>query len=176
MLSNSNMLVTTYFLVWILTETRNYILLVYMGSPIFCEWEMLNLIISTSVMGNSNPNPTRYKTERCTGGMHWTCALERYAEWVYWADASAYKYTPIYSLSRSLIRKEKKLSLLPEREKERKDTLSRLKKIKPMKNVRFPISACDFLQNQWYCCIHQNNFCTKFNEPTYKFYPLNITL
>jgi hypothetical protein len=34
---------------------------------------MLDLIISTPIMGNPNPSPTRYKIEQ----MHWRGALNR---------------------------------------------------------------------------------------------------
>jgi len=49
------MLVTAYFLVWILTELRDYVILVYSGYPILCEWEMLDLINGTPIMENPNP-------------------------------------------------------------------------------------------------------------------------
>ena len=49
------MLVTAYFLVWILTEIRDYVLLVYSGYPILCEWEMLDLLIGTPITENPNP-------------------------------------------------------------------------------------------------------------------------
>jgi hypothetical protein len=60
-------------------EKKLYSVLVYIESSILCECEMLDLIISTSIMGKSNPNPTRYKIEQmywrgtlnmCTGGVH----------------------------------------------------------------------------------------------------------
>jgi hypothetical protein len=61
-------------------DKKLYILLVYIGSSILCEWEMLDLIISTPIMGNPNPNPTRYKIEQ----MHWRGALNKCIEKMHW--------------------------------------------------------------------------------------------
>jgi hypothetical protein len=40
---------------------------------------MLDLIIITSIMENSNPNPTRYKIEH----VHWKSALNKYIEQIH---------------------------------------------------------------------------------------------
>jgi hypothetical protein len=113
MLSNLNMLIMVYFPVWILIEIKNYILLVYIGSLILCEWEMLNLINSTLVMENLNPNSTRYKIKRCTGRVHWTGALR-----VYRAYVLAYKNTSVYYLSLTY-QKRKRVCHYYQRERKR---------------------------------------------------------
>jgi hypothetical protein len=109
---------------------------------------VLNLIISTSIMGNPNSNPTRYKIEqmhwrgalnKCTGGVHWTDALDGCIEQVYWVDALTYKYTPVYSISliRKRKRKWKQICHYYQREKEKKNTLLSLKEFRLWKTQDF---------------------------------------
>jgi hypothetical protein len=66
-------------------------------------------------------------------------ALEGCIEHVYWADALAYKYTSVYSLSLTYQNRKEKESITITREKERKDILLRFKEFRSWKTQGFRI-------------------------------------